>query len=31
MFLTVYSALIGFFVVFTGILDAVDACRLKED
>lgn len=31
MFLTVYSAIIGSFVVVTGILDAVDACRLKED
>jgi len=30
MFLTVYSAIIGSFVVFTGILDAVDSCRLNE-
>jgi len=30
MFLTVYVAIIGSFVVFTGILDVVDSCRLND-
>jgi len=30
MFLTIYSSFIGFFVISSGILDAMDSCRAQD-